>query len=42
MKKDTNFQLYYARDPKFFEIVIEKEEPPYEFKIHIFMLDKNL
>ena len=30
-------------DPQFYELVIRKEEPPYEFKIHLFLtrIDEN-
>ena len=37
---NSNFRKYYLNDPQFYTAVIRKEEPPYEFKIHIF-LDKN-
>lgn len=29
--------MYYVNDPLFYEVVIKKEEPPYEFKIHLFL-----
>ena len=28
--------MYYEKEPTFYEIVIKKEEGPYEFKIHLF------
>ena len=28
--------MYYEKDPSFFLTVIKKEEPPFEFKIHLF------
>ena len=37
---NSNFRLYYLNDPQFYEVVIRKEEPPYDFKIHLF-LDNN-
>lgn len=37
---NSNFRLYYIDDPQFYRIVIRREEPPYEFKIHMF-LDKK-
>jgi|TARA_B110000305_G_C19434203_1_gene637921 hypothetical protein len=32
-----------VNDPQFYELVIRKEEPPYEFKIHLFLtrIDEN-
>lgn len=32
--------MYYLNDHQFYEVVIKKEEPPYDFKIHVF-LDNN-
>jgi hypothetical protein len=29
--------LYYINDDQFYQTVIKKEEPPYEFKIHLFL-----
>jgi hypothetical protein len=29
-------------DPLFYEVVIKKEEAPYEFKIHLFLDDSSL
>ena len=34
---NSNFRLWYVNDPQFYELVIRKEEPPYEFKIHLFL-----
>lgn len=34
---NSNFRLYYLNDPQFYQVVIKKEEPPYEFKIHLFL-----
>ena len=34
---DSNYRLYYLNDPLFYEVVIKKEEAPYEFKIHLFL-----
>ena len=28
--------MYYCNDPKFFVKIIGKENPPFEFKIHLF------
>ena len=38
---DSNFRLYYLNDPEFYEVVISKEEPPFEFKIHLFLDNPN-
>ena len=37
---NSNFRLYYQYDPQFYQHVIRKEDPPYDFKIHLF-LDKK-
>ena len=29
--------MYYINDDQFYQTVIKKEEPPYEFKIHLFL-----
>lgn len=34
---NSNFRLYYQNDDQFYKIIIRKEEPPYEFKIHLFL-----
>lgn len=36
MNPDSNFRKFYLNDKKFYMKVIEKEEPPFEFKIHLF------
>ena len=36
MNVNSNYRKYYAIDPNFFMKVIEKEQPPYEMKIHLF------
>ena len=33
---NSNYRLYYEKDPAFYSAVIEKEEAPFEFKIHLF------
>ena len=38
---DSNFRKYYLNDPEFFQAVIKKEEPPFEFKIHLFLDNPN-
>ena len=38
---DSNNRLYYLNDPLFYEVVIKKEEAPYEFKIHLFLDGDN-
>ena len=38
---DSNFRLYYLNDQEFYEVVISKEEPPFEFKIHLFLDNPN-
>jgi hypothetical protein len=38
---DTNFRKYYLNDPQFYEVIIKKEEPPYDFKIHLFLEPLN-
>lgn len=37
---NSNFRQFYQNDNQFYEVVIKKEEPPYDFKIQIF-LDKR-
>ena len=37
---DSNFRKYYLNDHLFYISVIQQEEPPYDFKIHLF-LDNN-
>ena len=32
---DSNFRKFYINDPTFYEYVMKKEEPPFEFKIHV-------
>jgi len=34
---NSNYRIYYLNDPLFYEVVIKKEEAPYEFKIHLFL-----
>jgi hypothetical protein len=36
---NSNFRQYYINDPQFYKIVIAGEQPPFDFKLHIF-LDK--
>ena len=36
---DSNFRRHFVNDPFFYNQVIRLEEPPYDFKIHLF-LDK--
>ena len=33
---NSNYRLYYCKDPKFFMKIIAKETAPFEFKIHLF------
>lgn len=40
MNQDSNYRKYYAYDMKFFLKVIDKEQPPHEFKIHLFNREK--
>ena len=37
MNPNSNFRLWYVNDPQFYELVLRKEEPPFEFKIHLFL-----
>ena len=37
---NSNFRKWYYNDNAFYETVMKKEEPPYEFKILLF-LDNN-
>lgn len=37
---NSNFRLYYYKNNGFYETVMKKEDPPYEFKILLF-LDNN-
>jgi len=37
---DSNFRKYYLNDSIFYTGVIKREDPPYDFKIHVF-LDSN-
>ena len=39
---NSNFRLYYLNDPMFYSNVIRKEEPPYEFKMHLFLDQKKV
>lgn len=34
---NSNYRQYYIDDPQFYELVINKEPPPYDFKIHLFL-----
>jgi DNA-binding MarR family transcriptional regulator len=34
---NSNYRQYYLDDPQFYLIVIRGEQPPYEFKIHLFL-----
>jgi hypothetical protein len=36
MNPDSNYRKYYLNDPSFYLRVIEQEEAPFEFKIHVF------
>ena len=39
---NSNYRLYYERDPNFYLTVLEKEEPGttgHDFKMHIFKTD---
>lgn len=29
--------MYYINDPQFYEHIIKKELPPFDFKIHVFL-----
>jgi hypothetical protein len=36
MNPDSNYRRFYLNDLRFYMKVIDQEEPPYEFKIHVF------
>lgn len=40
----TNYRKFYEKDPKFYQTVLDKEDPTqdgHEFKMHIFKSDEN-
>ena len=37
MNPSSNFRQHYQNDPKFYKVVINKEDPPFDFKIHLFL-----
>lgn len=42
--KNTNYRKFYERDPKFYMVILEKEDPGergHEFKMHIFKLEES-
>ena len=36
MDFNSNYRMFYCRDPQFFRVVMAEEPGPYEFKIHLF------
>lgn len=41
MDQNSAFRKYYINDNLFYETVMKKEDPPYEFKIHLFLDNKS-
>jgi len=41
MNPQSRFRMLYQNDTKFYKTVISKEEPPFEFKIHLFLDDSR-
>ena len=38
---ESNYRKFYCNDPLFFRDVIPQEEPPFEFKVHLFPANKE-